>query len=54
MDEDDGDFGELGANGKVIKEDSSGEGDDEANDMVGDIDFEDSKKDLRFDMDRGR
>ena len=49
VDEDDEGFGEIGANGKVIKEDSEGDG-EEADDMVGDLDFEDSKKDLMFDM----
>lgn len=48
VDEDDGQFGEIGANGKVIaNEDSDGE---EAEDQVGDLDFEDSKKDFMFDM----
>lgn len=48
VDEDDEGFGEIGPNGKVIKEDS--EGADELNDMVGDLDFEDSKKDMMFDL----
>ena len=50
--EDDGKFGELGDDGKVLEEDD--ENDDEVGDIVGDLDFEDSHKDLFFEIDRGK